>query len=248
MRGCMNIAHRGFSARYPENTLASFRAAMDLGCEWLECDVRRTLDGVLVVLHDATVDRTTDGTGAIAELTWPEVERLDAGSWKDGAFRGERIPTLSHLLEAVAARAQIVIELKLPLAFAPEVAECVRSADAFGWTVASAFEWETILRVREVAPEWRTTWLTALKGIAPEEAIRRCTEAGVGTLASVASRTDSALVEAAHAAGLFVRCWGLGDDTGPELRRLLELGVDGMTTDHPDALMRILRERERPDA
>jgi len=237
----MNIAHRGFSARYPENTIAAFRAALELGCTWLETDVRRTPDGVLVLLHDATVNRTTNGTGAVAELSWEEVSRLDAGSWKGKQFRGEGIPTLRDLLAFVSQRAQVVVELKLPVAHVREVVELVGDVDAFDWTVASAFEWEVVLRVRETAPRWRTTWLTAFKDTTPDEAISRCVAAGVDTLAPLAAHTDRSLVQKAHGAGLLVRCWGLGDDRGPEMRRLVNLGVDGMTTNHPDALMALTR-------
>lgn len=240
-RSFLNIAHRGYSARHPENTLGAFRAAMDLGCTWLETDVRRTADGVLVLLHDATVDRTTDGTGAVADLPWEYVSGLDAGSWKGEAFRGERIPTLEQLLTVASGRAQVVIELKLPVTYVRQAIERVGSLEAFERTVASAFEWQTMVEVRRSAPHWRTTWLTALRDVTPDEAIARCVGAGVHTLGPVAARTDRPLVERVHQAGLSVRCWGLGDDRGTEMRRLIELGVDGATTNHPDALLAILR-------
>jgi len=242
-RAFMNIAHRGFSGRYPENTLIAFRAAFDLGCEWVECDVRRTADGVFVVLHDAAVDRTTDGDGRIDAMTSDQVRRLDAGSWRAPEFRGERVPLLTELLDLVGGDRtgrRAVIELKFPSVHLGGIVDLIRARDAFGWTDVSAFEWETILAVRRLARDWRATWLVRLDGMSAAEAIERCRGAGVAILGPHAARVDRALVEAAHEAGLLVRAWGLGDDRGPELRRLIGLGVDGMTTNHPDALMAIL--------
>ena len=94
--------HRGLSARYPENTMPSFRAALEAGLDMIELDVHRTKDGQLIVMHDHTVDRTTDGTGPIAEKTLEEIKALDAGGWFSGEFRGERVPTLREFMELVA--------------------------------------------------------------------------------------------------------------------------------------------------
>lgn len=93
--------HRGLSARYPENTMPSFRAALEAGLDMIELDVHRTKDGQLIVMHDHTVDRTTDGTGPIAEKTLEEIKALDAGGWFSGEFRGERVPTLREFMELV---------------------------------------------------------------------------------------------------------------------------------------------------
>jgi glycerophosphoryl diester phosphodiesterase len=239
-RKFLNIAHRGFSGRYPENTIRAFKEAIAMGCRWLECDVRLTADGVPVVIHDSTLDRTTDGSGAVSSMAIDDIRALDAGSWMNPAYAGERVPTLMELLDVVDGKAQIVIELKFEPSRIGDVVEIVRNHNAIGWTVASAFEWESVQHVRELAPDWRTTWLTALKDITTDDAIRMCVEAGVDTFGPVASKTDFELVCSAHDAGLWVRCWGLGEDRGPELERLVTIGVDGMTTNHPDALMQIL--------
>jgi glycerophosphoryl diester phosphodiesterase len=106
------IAHRGASADAPENTPAAFRRAVELGADWFECDVTRTKDGRLVMIHDDTVDRTTDGRGRVADLTFDEVRRLDAGSWKGAAFAGERIPTLEETLELAGGRSGAYVEIK----------------------------------------------------------------------------------------------------------------------------------------
>ena len=111
----MGIAHRGASAYAPENTVAAFDEAIRLGAAAVEFDVRLTADGIPVVLHDATLDRTTNGHGAVARRTWVELLRLDAGSWKHPRFAGTRIPTVEEALRAMDRRAIPVLELKTPL-------------------------------------------------------------------------------------------------------------------------------------
>ena len=96
-----NVAHRGASGDYPENTLLAFEKALEIGVDEIELDLHSTKDGHLVVMHDATVDRTTDGTGAIAELTLAEIKALDAGSSFDERFRDERVPTWEEALDLV---------------------------------------------------------------------------------------------------------------------------------------------------
>src|SRR2546422_1547564 len=109
---CLVIAHRGASAAAPENTLAAFHLAADLGADGIELDVRGTADGQLVVLHDASVNRTTDGTGRVAALTLDQLRRVDAGKKFGPSFRGERIPLLSQVFEVVAGRLLGGIEIK----------------------------------------------------------------------------------------------------------------------------------------
>ncbi|MDH7569578.1 MAG: glycerophosphodiester phosphodiesterase family protein, partial [Armatimonadota bacterium] len=106
------VAHRGASGAAPENTLAAFRRALELGVPMLELDVHRSADGTIVVLHDATVDRTTDGSGAVAQMTLNEIRRLDAGVKKGPQFAGERIPTLAEVCALARGRAFLFVEVK----------------------------------------------------------------------------------------------------------------------------------------
>src|SRR5512145_1053572 len=108
------IAHRGNSAHFPENTLASFDSALEIGAEYVELDVQLTSDGEVVVLHDPTVDRTTDGHGPISDLTLAQARRLCAGcpSRFGSTFATERIPTLREVLELVRGRARVLVEIK----------------------------------------------------------------------------------------------------------------------------------------
>jgi glycerophosphoryl diester phosphodiesterase len=106
------IAHRGYSARCPENTLAAFEAAAAAGCDMIELDVTLTRDRRVVVIHDDTLDRTTNGRGRVAERTLAEIAALDAGSWFGPAFAGERVPELAAVLARVAGRCRINVEIK----------------------------------------------------------------------------------------------------------------------------------------
>ena len=98
--------HRGNPDEYPENTLASFRSAIELGVDVIECDVHRSEDGGLPVIHDHMLDRTTDGSGLVRDCTMAELKRFDAGSWKDPSFKGERIPSLDEVLGVARGRVE----------------------------------------------------------------------------------------------------------------------------------------------
>ena len=240
----MNIAHRGFSGRYPENTLLSFQKALDLGMTWVEFDLQVTRDGHLVVVHDRTVDRTTNGTGAVSDLTLAEVRALDAGARFCAEFAGERAPTFEETIDLLAPHARMVIELKFegngPIA---RVVQILQGRGAMARAVISSFDLAKLPEVRSLAPALPTTALVRLgdKGVA--QLIAEVRGSGADTLGILCTDTTAELVTHARAAGLAVRAWGLKQDRGPEMERLIDLGIDGMTTDHPDVLQAVLKRR-----
>jgi glycerophosphoryl diester phosphodiesterase len=146
------IAHRGYRAKYPENTLASFKAALDAGSGMLELDVMLTRDRKMVVIHDATLERTTDGNGQVSSYTLQELKELDAGSWFDPRFAGERLPALDEVLDLVRGRALLNIEIKSnayeahhpPDAIEKQVVELVRRKNALTSVLISSFEWKIL--------------------------------------------------------------------------------------------------------
>ncbi|MFN4179863.1 MAG: glycerophosphodiester phosphodiesterase, partial [Armatimonadota bacterium] len=148
----MVIAHRGFSGRYPENTLRSFREALNLSVDAIELDVRRTKDGILIVIHDETVDRTTDGKGHVRDLTWSEIQKLDAGSWKGSEFAGERIPKLEEALELVSGQKVVFLEIKEPET-TEQIVETLRQLDAFSWVKIGSFHPQAIATAKKLEPE-----------------------------------------------------------------------------------------------
>ncbi len=221
------IAHRGApaSSGAPENTLAAFRAAIDAGADWLEFDVRATRDGRLVVLHDATVDRTTDGSGAIADLTLEQARALDAGN-------GERIPTVDEVVGlAMAAGVPILPEIKggpEHPAIAPALVDLLRGHGYVDRTVVQAFEVETLVTLRELAPDLRTCWLTGLWQLdlasPPADARYVCPMADLVLL-------NPDMVRAAHASGRTVFAWWTTAETAITNTLLVGYGVDGIIVD-----------------
>src|SRR3990172_4768626 len=145
-------AHAACKGHAPENTLAGVRAALKLGADAIEIDLHCTRDGVPVLIHDATVDRTTNGHGAIAELSLRQVRRLDAGG-------GERIPTLREVLETIAGRAVLVLEIKA-VGIEEAVLAVVRRAKALDWCVVHSFWPQVVARVRALEPRMPCSLLT----------------------------------------------------------------------------------------
>jgi glycerophosphoryl diester phosphodiesterase len=145
-------APRGASATHPENTLAAFREAVRLGAHQIEFDVRATSDSQLVVIHDATVDRTTDGRGRVDRLTLEQIRRLDAGSWKGSQFRGERVPTLVEVLRTMPRNAWLNVHVKGKPWLAAEVAMLLVEEDRLHQSVLAVDE-EGAEAAREIHPD-----------------------------------------------------------------------------------------------
>src|SRR5438067_11227514 len=143
--------HRGNADELPESTLAGLTSALELGVAVMECDVHLAADGSLPVIHDHLLDRTTNGSGLVRDLTMAELKQLDAGSWKGAAFAGERIPALAEVLPLARARAGVAIEMKnLPLAYPGLERAAAAAADATGMTQDTAvvsFDHRSIARV-----------------------------------------------------------------------------------------------------
>ncbi len=230
-RSVRNIAHRGASGTFPENTLAAFRAAIELGAQMCELDVQLTRDRAVVVMHDDTVDRTTDGHGAVADLTLEELKRLDAGvRTKDGARRGERVPTLDEVFQAVAGRCALNVELK-EAGFEREVAAIMHKWHAAGDSMVSSFDWKALETMRSVEPEIRA-------GVLAEKGAEKMIGAALRMRAySVNPRFDMVTREfcdRAHQQGLVVLTWTVD---APELMRyLIDAGVDGIMTNYPERM------------
>jgi glycerophosphoryl diester phosphodiesterase len=175
--GCVAppVAHRGDSARAPENTLPAYRKALRLGVRRLEVDVRFTADGVPVLMHDPTVDRTTDGTGEIAAMSLSEVRSLDAGSWFSADFSGVKVPTLYQVLAyGRSRRATFMVELKTR----PTPDQMQALLDRFDWLDMSgrvdvtSFDEQTILDVRAAAPSLRTAIIDHPRWRSPASVLR----------------------------------------------------------------------------
>jgi len=246
----LTIAHRGASAYSPENTLTAIRQAVELGADLVEVDVQRTRDGALVLAHDPELGRTTDAARVlprrapwrVADLTLDEVRRLDAGAWFSPAYAGTRIATLEQALDLLAGTGTgLLLEVKRPAlhpGIAADVAAALRSRP-LGRVVVQSFDHEV---VRDVAR--RTPGVPV--GLLGHPPVRR-----LPALAEWASqvnprhrRASRAYVDAVHAAGLECLVWTV--DQQADIRRVLDLGVDGVISNRPDVVRRALADQLVP--
>ncbi len=235
----LGVAHRGASRYAPENTLAAFRLALEHGAPAVECDVRRTQDGHLVVMHDPTVDRTTDGHGLVGSLALEALRRLDAGRWFGPEFAGARIPSLEEVLDAVRGRALIKVEIKNdPTAqegIEQQVVDTIRRRGMEDEAFVMSFDHQVVGRVREAAPRIATGILYSARLVDPVSAARA---AAANALCVDWGYLDRGLVAEGHRAGLGVFVWTVDDE--PALRRCQELGVDGITSGDTRMIGRLL--------
>jgi glycerophosphoryl diester phosphodiesterase len=233
-------AHRGDPANAPENTLAAFERALGLGIAWIELDIHPAADGALVVIHDDTVDRTTDGSGAVCDLTVEELRRLDAGSWFAPRFAGERIPQLVEVFELVAPTdTRLNVEIKSPPAgfrVAPAVVDLLRQFGVEHQYVVSSFDLSALLEVRAIAPEIAL----ALIGRGPEilEPVRRH---GLAWIHAQHGTLDEGIVAQAHAEGIGVDVWTVDDPR--MLATWTARGVDKLCTNRPAAMLAAAKGR-----
>lgn len=216
--------HRGSLGTEPENTLRSFRRAVADGCDEIELDLRVSADGELVIMHDATVDRTTSGTGEVASLTLAELRALDAGL-------GEQVPTWAEAVAAIDVRFQAEVKAE---AAVPLLAQSLKADRSLAErTLVTSFHPEILLAVREAFPDVTTGHIF---GRTPEIAavVARTRAAGASwALCGIAGLTAEGVAEI-HAAGLLATAWPVPD--AATLAEATALGVDGITTDHPHLL------------
>ena len=257
-RRTLVMAHRGGAGLWPENTAHAFARAAALGVDVLEMDLHATADGALVIIHDATVDRTTNGTGRTSALTLAELKRLDAGyRWtSDGGrtfpFRGRgiTIPTLGEVLEGFPQmRLNIDIKQAQPAIVKP-FCRALREARATGRVTIASFSSETLAEFRRECPEVATSaGMEEVAALAADLQAGREIAAGRAPFRAVQvpewvggrGGLTAEAVAAAHRSGLEIHVWTINDEAG--MRRMIALGVDGIMTDYPDKLIALLRQQ-----
>jgi glycerophosphoryl diester phosphodiesterase len=256
----VNLAHRGASALAPENTMEAFRIAVEAGAGGLELDVHLTSDGHVVVIHDATVERTTNGTGSVAEMTIDELQGLDAGHnfgpdagrTRPYAGRGVRVPTLAEVLQEFPGVAVNIDMKEGREGIEAAVLHVLREAGAEGRALVVSSRHGVLRRFRKIsggsvstgASRWETGVFYILSRLHLERLIRPTYDAlQVPLRHRGIPLVTRRFVEAAHARGVRVDVWTI--DQADEMRRLLDLGADAIMTDIPETLEGVLRERER---
>ncbi|MET9914800.1 glycerophosphodiester phosphodiesterase family protein [Streptomyces sp. NPDC006476] len=215
----LTIGHRGVMGVEPENTLRSFVAAQQAGLDVIELDLHLSKDGALVVMHDSDVDRTTDGTGAIADKTLEELRALDAG-------RGERVPVFEEVLDAVKAPLQAEIK---DVQAARALAEVMLDRDLVPRVEVSSFHDEAVAEIARLVPGVRTALVGSRFGT---DIVDRAVEVGAATVCLNIRRLTLEVVEQARKADLRVIGWVV--NTQDDLRLVRALQLDGATTDYPE--------------
>lgn len=231
------VAHRGYHQKYPENTLAAFQAAVEAGVSMTELDVNFSRDRKVVVIHDATLERTTDGHGAVSDNTMAELKKLDAGSWFDPRFADQRLPELSEVLDLVIGRAMVNIEIKAhayehnhpPDAIEKQVVELVKQKNMQDSVLISSFEIDILVQIASMQEPAAIALIS--KTPASSRIIEICTSLKVFSWHPDHLIVTPRQVDMMHVAGLKVFPYNV--DTYENYVKMMKMKVDGVITDDP---------------
>jgi glycerophosphoryl diester phosphodiesterase len=240
------IGHRGASAVAPENTMAAFREAIAVGADGIEFDVRLTRDGVPVVIHDSTLRRTGGLPHRIADLTWQEVSKVDVGSWFNGSFVNETVPSLAEMFTLFQSNnSTLYLEMKSDSASdqRPLADACVRAINDYSLkerVMVECFQLPALKIVKEIDPEIKTVALfepsfTNPSVLSDQRIINQATGVGASALALHHRLARASLVQKAKAEGLHVAVWTVDDPAWIERARAT--GIDALITNDPAAML-----------
>ena len=244
------VGHRGASGYAPETTIASYRMAIQMGADYVETDVHRSRDGVLVAIHDADVSRTTNGKGFVVEHTLAELKALDAGSWFNKAFPekarpdyiGLRVPALQEVMDVVQeSNAGLFIEIKDPERYQPDVESAllslIRSSQMKSRIRVLSFSADSLRKIKELDASVPTVFLVAKSNRNP---VHATLEIPANELGILHTQATPALVEEAHRSGILISVWTV--DQPEDMKRMIALGVERITTNYPDRLIQLMAE------
>ncbi|MRX74065.1 glycerophosphodiester phosphodiesterase [Bacillus lacus] len=242
------VAHRGASGYAPENTMAAFEKAVKMKADFVEVDVQMSKDGELVLIHDVTVDRTTDGSGHVADLTYQQLRKLDAGSWFGSEFTGERIPTLDELLDKYRGKTGLLIELKAPWLYPgieEKVAEALKKRNMHkpknGKIIVQSFDFQSMKTFHQLLPQIPVGLLIYLPQDLTDEALIKHSHYASYVNPSL-NLVNKDLVNKVHTYGMKIQSWTVRNPE--QVQPLLDAGVDGIITDFPDYVPRNLKRKK----
>ena len=239
------VAHRGFSGAAPENTLAAFRKAIEVGSDMIELDIQLSKDGKIVVIHDETLERTTNGQGKVADHTFREIRKLDAGSWFGSQFSGEKIPTLQEVLELAKGKVLVNIEIKNPThgqypitELADQGLEAVKKAGMLNRVIFSSFNSDSLDWIQKRDPRAWTAFLYHRDWNSLPEVTKGKNWQVLNLRNSFLTRGK---IEKIHQEGIKINVYTV--NTEEELEQFVNWGADGLITNHPDRLIGILQRK-----
>lgn len=233
MDSWVRIAHRGASGIAPENTLAAFKKAIEIGVDAVELDLHGTADGEVVVIHDASLNRTTNMSGLIKQTTLEAIKQADAGAWFNPAFEGEPVPTLAEALACITDDAIALLEIKDDT-IAAAVVEKIREMDLLEFTVIISFHISVLQTVRALEPRIPTGWLIGSSN-GHTHPIQLCQQ--LGTLGSSLLNVNHQLITEEFAYEVRRRgiaLWSWTVDDIERMRQMRAFGVQGITSNHPE--------------
>lgn len=250
------IAHKGASGIAPENTMAAFALALEMGVDMIELDVRNTKDEQIIVFHDETLERTTDGTGLVHDYTLDEIKNLDAGAWfGDAKYVGEKVPTLKEVLDFIDGRCKVLIEIKHMdhphyHDFAEKLIDIIRNEkNGYDWVILQSYENEYLEVAHEYDDHVQTKKLligedsTPLLAFYIETRIilgRAKLEGRLSALNPEYTTLSTRRIFRMHAHGFKVYTYPV--NTRADMVKMMHMGVDGIITDHPEILSQVIKE------
>jgi glycerophosphoryl diester phosphodiesterase len=235
------LGHRGASAYAPQNTLPAFQLALEQGADGVELDVHLSRDGHAVVIHDFTVDHTTNGTGLVADMTLEQLKALDAGGWMNAKFAGVQVPTLDEVFAVMGDTAIVNVEIKADTVEIEQVVAAVITRHQMTErVVVSSFNPAVLKRFRQVMPEVAIGLLyVPMEGYDPREVLREMPHQAVHPYHEM---IDESYMEWAKGAGYVVNTWTVND--GEKAVTLRDLGVNAIITDQPDTIIAALKTHQ----
>ena len=250
--GALVVAHRGGAALMPENTLAAFEHALKLGVDQVETDVHLSKDGAVVIMHDPNVATTTNGNGAISDLTLAELEKLNAAAKNaKGGVAQQKVPTLAEALDLVKGKADIQIEIKVGVGGArypgieKKVIDLLAARGMTSNAIIISIDFPTLKEVKQIDARIQTgaivdaRWFATRLTASPEQIVSEIIETtGADFFMPTSTTVTEPLVRAVHTRRLKIGTWTV--NTAGEMKRLADWGVDGITTNYPDVLKGVL--------
>jgi glycerophosphoryl diester phosphodiesterase len=235
------LAHRGFSAKAPENTMTAFEAAKTAGADGIELDVQLSKDGKLVVIHDEHVERTTNGSGWVQDLTYEQLKKFDAGSWFGPSFQGERIPLLTDVLEwAYSNRMLVNIEFKNGRVLYPEIEkktiQAVLDLKMLDQVLISSFNHYSLRLVKRLDPRFRIGLLYQDGLVQPWHYAKQMQAIAIHPHFI---QVISELVHGCHSNQIMVNTWTVNEME--DIRRMVDRKVDTIITNYPDRVRQVLQ-------
>ncbi|WP_343045078.1 glycerophosphodiester phosphodiesterase [Paenibacillus lemnae] len=234
------FAHRGASGEAPENTLAAFSLGLEQGCDGFELDVHLSKDGEIVVIHDDTIDRTTNGSGKVRDMTVEQLQAVDAGAWFDEKYKGEVIPRLEEVFDLAPPEIVINVEIKGSCEgkLEPILVELLKRKGRLDTVVVSSFDWKSLKHLKQLEPAIKVGLLYNLN-LDHHEHLPAAAGTEVYSLHPNMKRWEPKDITGPQAAGLQVYGWTINQ--AETMTEAIEMGMDGIITDYPGRLKALLK-------